>query len=363
MTTRSTRPGTEGSSREERPDLGQKLDQVLAALAETNRKAERAHEAVLGLRDEVAEGGKRRKTTRDPLPKYELNTPIDVIYLQNRDRSIFKDPPKSGVPEHMKNRNRYCQFHKDFGHDTVHCRNLYAQVMLAIHAGRLGQYVKNDETRPRPDTARTEKGKQVQASGSEEQTLRVVPIIIPREENQRADALAKNALIGGTDESIEVMLAIHAGRLGQYVKNEETRPRPDTARTEKGKQVQASGSEEQTLRVVPTIVGRPDLTDNQEENQRRLKKAEGRAKRWKGMGHSVNNVISENDHISAAPIVFTQQDLTTDRLPAYMRQVEEEFDGPQSTIEELAAIEAIGGGENQAAVAQKRSQKSRPVMV
>ncbi|PON31562.1 hypothetical protein PanWU01x14_368970, partial [Parasponia andersonii] len=55
MTTRSSRPDAEGSSREERPDLGQKLDQVLAALAETNRKAERAHEAVLGLRDEVAE--------------------------------------------------------------------------------------------------------------------------------------------------------------------------------------------------------------------------------------------------------------------------------------------------------------------
>ncbi|PON52195.1 hypothetical protein PanWU01x14_210370 [Parasponia andersonii] len=55
MTTRSTRPHTEGNSQEERPDLGQKLDQVLAALEETNRKAERAHEAVLGLRDEVAE--------------------------------------------------------------------------------------------------------------------------------------------------------------------------------------------------------------------------------------------------------------------------------------------------------------------
>ncbi|PON57911.1 hypothetical protein PanWU01x14_170010 [Parasponia andersonii] len=100
------------------------------------------------------EGGKRRKTTRDPLPKYELNTPIDVVYLQNRDRGIFKDPPKSGVPEHMKNRSRYCQFHKDFGHDTVHCRNLYAQVMLAIHASRLKQYVKTNEDQPRQDTTR-----------------------------------------------------------------------------------------------------------------------------------------------------------------------------------------------------------------
>ncbi|PON48671.1 hypothetical protein PanWU01x14_235480 [Parasponia andersonii] len=185
------------------------------------------------------EGGKRRKATRDPLPKYELNTPIDVIYLQNRDKGIFKDPPKSSVPEHMKNRSRYCQFHKDFGHDTVHCRNLYAQVMLAVHAGKLGQYVKSDEAHPRQDAARTEKGKQVQTSGSGEQILR----------------------------------------------------------------------------IVPTIVGKPELTHDQEENQKYLKRAEGRAKYLKGMGHSVNNVVSGEERTNAAPIIFTQQDLTTVRQP------------------------------------------------
>ncbi|PON52735.1 hypothetical protein PanWU01x14_206960 [Parasponia andersonii] len=111
------------------------------------------------------------------------------------------------------------------------------------------------------------------------------------------------------------MLAIHAGKLGQYVKSDEAQPRQDTTRTEKGKQVQASGSGEQTLGIVPTIVGRPELTHDQEENLRCLKKAEGRAKRLKGMGHSVNNVISGEDHISAALIVFTQQDLTTVHRP------------------------------------------------
>ncbi|PON62156.1 hypothetical protein PanWU01x14_140060, partial [Parasponia andersonii] len=73
----------------------------------------------------------------------------------------------------MKNRNRYYHFHKDFGHDIVHCHNLYAQVMLAIHAGRLKQYVKIDEDQPRQDTAKAEKGKQAQASRSGEQTLRI----------------------------------------------------------------------------------------------------------------------------------------------------------------------------------------------
>ncbi|PON78188.1 hypothetical protein PanWU01x14_021700 [Parasponia andersonii] len=55
MTTRSTRPDTEGSSWEARLGLEQKLDQILIILAEANRKAEMAHEAVLGLKDEVAE--------------------------------------------------------------------------------------------------------------------------------------------------------------------------------------------------------------------------------------------------------------------------------------------------------------------
>ncbi|PON59172.1 hypothetical protein PanWU01x14_160990 [Parasponia andersonii] len=55
ITTRSTRPDVKGSSREARPGLEQKLDQMLAALVETNQKAEMAHKAVLGLKDEVAE--------------------------------------------------------------------------------------------------------------------------------------------------------------------------------------------------------------------------------------------------------------------------------------------------------------------
>ncbi|PON31595.1 hypothetical protein PanWU01x14_368670, partial [Parasponia andersonii] len=161
------------------------------------------------------EGGKKRKTPRDPLPKYELNMPIDMIYLQNRDRGIFKDPPKSGVPEHMKNRSMYCQFHKDYGHETAHYRNLYAQVMMAIHAGRLKQYVKT----------------------------------------------------GGTQ------------------------PQEDISRPDKGKQTQASGSGEQTLRIVPTIVGRPKPTQDQEENEKCLKRVEGRVKRLRGIGHSINHLM------------------------------------------------------------------------
>ncbi|PON53554.1 hypothetical protein PanWU01x14_201120, partial [Parasponia andersonii] len=107
------------------------------------------------------------------------------------------------------------------------------------------------------------------------------------------------------------MLAIHASRLKQYVKTDEAQPRQDIARTEKGKQAQASGSGEQTLRIVPTIVGRPELTHDQEEKEKCLKRAEGRAKHLRGIGHSVNHLMSGEGRASAAPIIFTQQDLTT----------------------------------------------------
>ncbi|PON68299.1 hypothetical protein PanWU01x14_096190, partial [Parasponia andersonii] len=40
---------------EARPSLEQKLDQILTALAKANMKAEMAHKAILGLKDEVAE--------------------------------------------------------------------------------------------------------------------------------------------------------------------------------------------------------------------------------------------------------------------------------------------------------------------
>ncbi|PON70925.1 hypothetical protein PanWU01x14_076350, partial [Parasponia andersonii] len=54
MTTKSTRPITEGSSQEAQPGLEQKLDQMFATLAEADQKAEIAYEAILDLKEEVA---------------------------------------------------------------------------------------------------------------------------------------------------------------------------------------------------------------------------------------------------------------------------------------------------------------------
>ncbi|PON42640.1 hypothetical protein PanWU01x14_280340, partial [Parasponia andersonii] len=62
-------------------------------------------------------------------------------------------------------------------------------------------------------------------------------------------------------------------------------------------------------------LGRPELTQGREEKKKCLKKTKERVKCLSEMGHSVNHLRLEESCASAAPIAFTQQDLTTVHLP------------------------------------------------
>ena len=57
--------------------------------------------------------------------------------MLNYDKGIFNSVPKSKILEHMKNKNKYCELHQDYGHYTATCRSLYEQVMLMIIGGGL----------------------------------------------------------------------------------------------------------------------------------------------------------------------------------------------------------------------------------
>ncbi|PON43770.1 hypothetical protein PanWU01x14_271370, partial [Parasponia andersonii] len=90
-----------------------------------------------------------------------------------------------------------------------------------------------------------------------------------------------------------------------------TQQQEDATRPKKGKQIKAFGSGEQALRIVPTILSRPEPTQGQEEKEKCLKKTQERAKRLRVMGHSVNHLMVGESCASTTPIAFTQQDLTT----------------------------------------------------
>ncbi|PON59304.1 hypothetical protein PanWU01x14_160530 [Parasponia andersonii] len=71
-------------------------------------------------------------------------------------------------------------------------------------------------------------------------------------------------------------MAIQADKLKQYVKTGRSQSKEDAAKTEKGKQTQASGSREQALRIVSMIIGRPKPTQGQEEKKKYQKITEER---------------------------------------------------------------------------------------
>ncbi|PON48352.1 hypothetical protein PanWU01x14_237470 [Parasponia andersonii] len=106
-------------------------------------------------------------------------------------------------------------------------------------------------------------------------------------------------------------MAIQAGKLMQYVKIGGSQSKEDAARPKKEKQTQASELGEQALRIVPTIIGRPEPTQGQEEKEKCRKRTEERVKCLRGMDHSVNHLTMGESYVSAAPITFIQQDLTT----------------------------------------------------
>lgn len=116
----------------------------------------------------------------EPLPKYDRSTRLEVIYIENKTKGIFCSPLRISTSDHMKDKNKYYEFHQDYEHYMVNYRNLYAQVMLLIKKGGLQHYVKKQSSQPslstQNDSARMEKGKTMMNIG--EQNFRMVSVII-----------------------------------------------------------------------------------------------------------------------------------------------------------------------------------------
>ncbi|XP_062074857.1 uncharacterized protein LOC133778851 [Humulus lupulus] len=134
--------------------------------------------------DHAKEGKRPRHNRGSPrYPSFEYTVPQEVIYEENKDRPIWREPYKITTPPDRRDKNRYCLFHKDHGHTIAECHNLNNQIQALMRSGRLTQYIKeagrpctsqhNLASAPTPqaaDLVRT-------ASASPHEPLKQVPMI------------------------------------------------------------------------------------------------------------------------------------------------------------------------------------------
>ena len=128
-------------------------EDALAAIKDLEKPGDR------GRKDDECRGQKRKRPDRrsnDDIRRKEdrgpwmeqftpLIMPVDKILMQIKDEHYLKWPRPLHSSPNVHDKNKYCRFHKDHGHNTEDCKDLKEQVEELIQKGRLQKYVKKNE--------------------------------------------------------------------------------------------------------------------------------------------------------------------------------------------------------------------------
>ena len=112
-----------------------------------------------GRKDDKCRGQKRerldRRTTDANRQRGDKSTrtikftplvmPVNKILMQIKDEHYLKWPRPLHSSPHIREKNKYCRFHKDHAHYTEDCRDLKEQIEELIRKGKLQKYVKKGE--------------------------------------------------------------------------------------------------------------------------------------------------------------------------------------------------------------------------
>ena len=94
----------------------------------------------------INDGGKRKdKKTPNTVKFTPLIMSIDKILAQIKDERYLKWSRLLHSSPNVRDKNKYCRFHKDHGHYTEDCRDLKEQIKELIREGKLQKYVKKGE--------------------------------------------------------------------------------------------------------------------------------------------------------------------------------------------------------------------------
>ena len=73
-----------------------------------------------------------------------LNVPLEQVLMQIKDDPSLKWPEKMKGDPNKRNRNKYCCFHRDHGHDIDECFDLKQQIENLIRQGKLRNVLGRD---------------------------------------------------------------------------------------------------------------------------------------------------------------------------------------------------------------------------
>ena len=73
-----------------------------------------------------------------------LNASLDQVLIQIKDGPSLKWLEKMKGDPNKCNKNKYCRFHRDHGHDTDECYGLKQQIENLIRQGKLRHFVGRD---------------------------------------------------------------------------------------------------------------------------------------------------------------------------------------------------------------------------
>ena len=84
----------------------------------------------------TSDGSKRKDEKTHRTVKFtHLVMPIDKILVQIKDEHYLKWPRPLHSSPNVRDKKKYCQFHKDHGHYTEDCRDLKEQIEELIRKG------------------------------------------------------------------------------------------------------------------------------------------------------------------------------------------------------------------------------------
>ncbi|GMN37312.1 hypothetical protein TIFTF001_042608 [Ficus carica] len=82
---------------------------------------------------------------RTPMARFHQYTPlvatVEHVLNQVSGRGLLRDPPPLRTDRARRNQNKYCNFHKDVGHETKDCLQLRDQIELLVQDGHLREFV------------------------------------------------------------------------------------------------------------------------------------------------------------------------------------------------------------------------------